>query len=178
MMPGQQRQTSYASSYDRSNYSQSEPDRGDDSTIGDTEDRPATTSDKHLGASETTPEKARSPSEDDSNIVTSLSAMLIYIRNDMEEKLLHAFDKALSLESQHNEDPNDAKLLDLNKELAETKNKFALEISRKAVYKNQGKDLMERNKILATTVNELSRNVETLTAQNKAARERAMEIFG
>lgn len=177
-MPGQKRQTSYASSDDRSIYSQSEPGRDDDSTIGDTEDRPATTSDKHLGASETTPEKAQSPSEDDSNIGTSLPVMLINIKNDMEEKLLHAVNTALSMESQHDEDPNGAKLLDLKKDLAKTKNKLALEISRKSDYKNQGKDLMERNKILVTAVNDLSGEVKTLTAEKKAARARAMEIFG
>jgi hypothetical protein len=177
-MSGQERQISYASSEDDRNiYSQAELDPSDHSTIRDAENPPAATSDKHLGVPETTPEKAQSLDDDDSNMATDLSSMLKNIKDDFVERLAHAADTALSLESQHDEDSDDAKLSYLEERLSK-------ETGRKSIYKNRNKELtekigslLEKNESLMKVNNALSSKVDTMAAEKKAAKAKAMEIF-
>jgi hypothetical protein len=178
-MHDQERQPSYASSDGMSIYSQSEREDGDHSTIGDTENPPAATSDEHLGASETNPEKAQSLSDDnDPSLEDDLSIMLMNLKDEIAEKLVYATNIARSMESQHPEPSNDAKLSDLETKLAETERSRNYEVGRKGLYKDLVKELTNINKSLVAENGDLTTKANTLTAENKAARERAMEIFG
>jgi hypothetical protein len=186
-MPGQIREISYASSEDdsRSIYSQDELDPGDDSTIRDAENSPAGTSDEHLGVSETTPGKAQSLHDDDSSIATGLSFMLTNIKDDLVKRLARAADRALSLESQYDEDSDVAKSSYLEERLAETEKNLATETNKKSIYKDRSRvltekieSLIEKNESLRKANNDLSSEVDTLTAEKKAAKAKALAIFG
>jgi hypothetical protein len=177
-MPGQERQPSYASSDGRSIYSQSELEDGDHSTIGDTENPPAATSDE-LGALETTSEKEQSLSDDDdSSIEDDLPTMLMNLKDKIAKKLVYAIDRARSMESQQPEPSNDAKSSDLETKLAEIERSRDYEIRRKGLYKVRVKELTKINESLVKEKNDSTTRVNTLTAEIKAAREKAMEIFG
>jgi hypothetical protein len=178
-MPDQKRQPSYASSDGGSIYSQSEPEDGDHSTIGDTENPPAVTSDDHLEASETTPEKAQSLfDDDDSSIEDDLSIMLMKFKDKIAKKLDYATNRARSMELQHPEPSNDAKSSDLEAKLAETEKSLDYEIDRKGLYKDRVRELTNVIESLVTEKDDLTTRVNTLTAEQKAARAKAMEIFG
>jgi hypothetical protein len=169
-MPGQERQPSYASSDGRSIYSQSELEDGDHSTIGDTENPPAATSDE-LGALETTSEKQQSLSDDDdSSIEDDLPTMLMNLKDKFAKKLVYAIDRARSMES-HPEPSNDAESSDLETKLAEIERSRDYEIDRKGLYKVRVKELTKINESLVKEKNDLTAKVNTL-------REKAMEIFG
>jgi hypothetical protein len=180
-MPNRIRQISYASSEedDGSIYSQDELDHSDQSTIIDTENPPAATSDEHLGVSETTPEKAQSlHDDDDSSIEDDLPTMLTNLKDKIAKELVYATIIARSKESQQIETSNDAKSSDLETKLAEIERSLDYEIGRKELYKVRVTELMEIVKSLVAENGDLKTKANTLTAENKAARERAMEIFG
>jgi hypothetical protein len=151
-MPNRIREISYASSEedDGSIYSQDELDHSDQSTIIDKENPPAATSDEHLGVSETTPGK----------------------------ELVYATIIARSKESQQIETSNDAKSSDLETKLAEIERSRDYQIGRKELYKVRVTELMEFIESLVAENGDLKTKANTLTAENKAARERAMGIFG
>jgi hypothetical protein len=180
-MPGKIRQISYASSEedDRSNYSQDGLDHSDHSTIRDTENPPAATSDEHLGVSETTPEKAQSlHDDDDSSIEDDLPTMLTNLKDKIVKELVYATIIARSKESQQIETSNDAKSSDLETKLAEIERSRDYQISRKELYKVRVTELMEIVKSLVAENGDLKTKANTLTAEIQAARERAMGIFG
>jgi hypothetical protein len=147
-MPNRIRQISYASSEedDGSIYSQDELDHSDQSTIIDTENPPAATSDEHLGVSETTPEKAQSlHDDDDSSIEDDLPTMLTNLKDKIAKELVYATIIARSKESQQIETSNDAKSSDLETKLAEIERSRDYQIGRKELYKVRVAELSNGN---------------------------------
>jgi len=151
-MPAQRRQTSY-DSYTGSIYSQSENGHRNP-TIGDAEDPPATASDKHPGVSERISEKAQPPSGNNADMTPSLAEMLIGIREDLMDKLLNAFDEALSVESL------------AGKQLKETEENLQHLIDRKKHYKKKSGELENKTA-------ELEKEKENLREQSNALKAEA-----
>jgi hypothetical protein len=179
-MSGKIRQISYASSEedDESNYSQDGLDHSDNSTIRDTENPPAATSDE-LGALETTSEEEQSLSDDDdSSVEDDLPTMLMNLKDKIAKELVCAINRARSTESQHPEPSNDAESSDLETKLAEMERSRDYEIDRAGLYKVRVKELTKINESLVKEKNDLTTKVNTLTAEIKAARAKVMEIFG
>lgn len=157
-------QTSYIS-----NHSQSDYHSDDDTTTGNVDHQPATTSNRDPGAHDIVIERAASVTQDNSDTNNPLEDIMLDLREAIDGEILGVVERLASMDALNGGAYQES--------LREALDRVDHVTSRKEHYKLENERLTKENKLLKKLFDASKAKADTLQAATNAARERALNIF-